>query len=319
LTSTIRGESAARQPGCDQAQPMGYRNHLSHTAQCFKTHERCTDKGLGGAWQLGRVALMAVIAVCIALVVVGVVMVVRWGGELHKAPMEQSRGARGAAARALRYVGLCLAAGLAAGVLAAGAGGRLVMRLLAATSPEAEGGITDAGEIVGRITVDGTLGFFVFVGLPAGFLSGALYALVGPVLPPGRLRCGSRCTAARPCRHQARPAACRQPRLRSRRPRMAGGHRLHSAWPVSGHARGGPRRAVVQALVACSRHRAKTTGDYWEPHRPWRHRARGVAGLLGRGGRHPGVALLHSARLERPVPQRRVQCVATPGCLAAEG
>ena len=152
----------------------------------FKTRERLSDKGLG-AWQLGRVALMAVIAVCIALVVVGVVMVVRWGGDRHTAPMERSRGARASAARVLRYVGICLAAGLAAGVLVAGAGGRLVMRLLAATSPEAEGGITDAGEIVGRITVDGTLGFFVFVGLPAGFLSGALYALVGPVLPPGRL------------------------------------------------------------------------------------------------------------------------------------
>jgi hypothetical protein len=130
---------------------------------------------------------MAVIAVCIALVVVGVVMVVRWGGHLSKAPTEFSRGARGSAARALRYVGVSLAAGLAAGVLAAGAGGRLVMRLLAATSPEAKGSITEASEIVGRITVDGTLGFFVFVGLPAGFLSGALYALVGPLLPPGRV------------------------------------------------------------------------------------------------------------------------------------
>ena len=34
------------------------------------------------------VALMAVIAVCSALVVVGVVMVVRWGGDLHQAPAE---------------------------------------------------------------------------------------------------------------------------------------------------------------------------------------------------------------------------------------
>ena len=130
---------------------------------------------------------MAVIAVCIALVVVGAVMVVRWGGDLHKAPRELSRGAGGFAARALRNVGVALAAGLAAGVLAAGAGGRLVMRLLAATSSEAEGSVTEANEIVGRITVDGTVGFFVFVGLPAGFLSGALYALVGPLLPPGRV------------------------------------------------------------------------------------------------------------------------------------
>src|SRR4051812_33593639 len=130
---------------------------------------------------------MAVIAVCIALVVVGVVIVGRGGSDTHNSPTELSNVGDGSANRALRHVGVALAAGLGAGVLAAGAGGRLAMRLLAATSPEAEGSITEAGEIVGRITVDGTLGFLVFVGLPAGFLSGVLYALVGPILPPGRL------------------------------------------------------------------------------------------------------------------------------------
>ena len=73
-----------------------------------------------------------------------------------------------------------------AGVIAAGAGGRLVMRLLAITSPDAAGSVTEAGETVGQISVDGTLGFIVFAGVPAGLLSGVVYALVRPLLPAGR-------------------------------------------------------------------------------------------------------------------------------------
>jgi hypothetical protein len=38
------------------------------------------------------------------------------------------------------------------------------------------------------ITVGGTLDFIIFVGLLAGLFSGALHALVGPVLPR-RWRC----------------------------------------------------------------------------------------------------------------------------------
>ena len=123
---------------------------------------------------------MLVIAACVALVVLGVVLVVRWGG---LRPREASRTM---AFWWLRYLGVALAAGLTAGVLAAGAGGRLAMRLLALTSPEAKGSFTDAAEIVGEITAGGTLGFIVFAGLPAGFVSAVLYALVRPVLPTGR-------------------------------------------------------------------------------------------------------------------------------------
>lgn len=72
------------------------------------------------------------------------------------------------------------------GIVAAGAGGRLVMRLLAITSPDAEGLITEAGETVGEISLNGTLAFFTFVGLPAGFFAAVLYVLIGAVLPRGR-------------------------------------------------------------------------------------------------------------------------------------
>jgi hypothetical protein len=108
---------------------------------------------------------------------VGVVIVVRRGGAREEKPMGWPR-----------YIGASLAAGLAAGVLAAGAGGRLVMRLLGATSEDVHGSLTEAGETVGEITVDGTLALFLFAGVPAGLLSGALCAMVGPLLPPGRVR-----------------------------------------------------------------------------------------------------------------------------------
>jgi hypothetical protein len=121
-----------------------------------------------------------VIAACIALVAVGAFLVVRWGG-LH--PRETSQAT---AFWWIGYLGVALAAGLTAGVLAAGAGGRLAMRLLALTSPQAEGSFTEAAEVVGEITAGGTVGFIVFAGLPAGFVSAVLYALVRPVLPPGR-------------------------------------------------------------------------------------------------------------------------------------
>ena len=58
-----------------------------------------------------------------------------------------------------------------------------MMRLVAATSPEVDGSLTEGGATIGEITLSGTLGLFVFAGLPAGLLSGALYALVAPLLP----------------------------------------------------------------------------------------------------------------------------------------
>jgi hypothetical protein len=120
---------------------------------------------------------VVVIAVCAALVVAGVVLVVRWG----------SGRAEDVATRSpVRSALLTIAAGAIAGVLGAGAGGRLVMRLLALTSPDSEGQITEGGAAIGAITVGGTLGFFVFVGAAAGVLSALLYVLVGSLLPRGR-------------------------------------------------------------------------------------------------------------------------------------
>jgi hypothetical protein len=139
---------------------------------------------------------MWVIVVCIALVLAGLVAVVRWGDlpvEPPPAPRPDAAGltdpppAGLVVRRYLWYLVVAVASGAAAGILAAGAGGRLVIRLLAVTAgADAQGRITEAEEIVGRITVDGTVGFVLFVGLFVGLPSAAGYLLLRRWLPAGR-------------------------------------------------------------------------------------------------------------------------------------
>ena len=117
---------------------------------------------------------MLTIAICAAVVAAGLVAAARWTRE---APPAVPLG---------RYVAVCLGAGALAGMVASGAGARLVMRLLALTSPDADGQFTEGGAQVGAITADGTLGLVLFAGLPGGLLGGVLYALAGPLIARGR-------------------------------------------------------------------------------------------------------------------------------------
>lgn len=90
-----------------------------------------------------------------------------------------------AAQDAVRSIATVLAAGIVAGLLVVGMGGRFVMRILAATSGnEAQGRLTEADEVVGEITFAGSVGFLIFVGLllPA---AGALVYLVARRILPG--------------------------------------------------------------------------------------------------------------------------------------
>lgn len=136
---------------------------------------------------------MAVVVVCLLLLLAGLVAIVRWGGlSFQPAPGAGGDATPPPAGLVVRwyvwYLAMTVMAGVGAGLLVAGAGGRLVMRLLAATSSEAaQGQITEAEEVVGRITVDGTIGFVVFTGLFFGLASGALYLLLRHWLPSGRL------------------------------------------------------------------------------------------------------------------------------------
>lgn len=87
-------------------------------------------------------------------------------------------------ARMLRRLAVVEVSGLAAGFLVGGIGSRLMMRIMAATSPAAaQGKVTDAGEIVGRVTSGGTVGLIIFVGLLFGLLGAAIYAVLGRFLP----------------------------------------------------------------------------------------------------------------------------------------
>jgi hypothetical protein len=131
---------------------------------------------------------VAVIVVCAALVAAGGVVVVRWGAGGPETASDDiaARVPAPPAAQLVGYAALMFAAGAAAGVLAAGAGGRLAMRLLAATSPQSHGEITEGAATIGDITVGGTLSFLAFAGVAAGTLSALLYVLVGALLPRGR-------------------------------------------------------------------------------------------------------------------------------------
>lgn len=127
---------------------------------------------------------MIVVLTCVALVAIGLVMVVRWGvmavpaiaGGRSAGPVSWRRWLS-------RWSAVALVSGLVAGLLAAGAGGRLVMRLLAETSAGSAGQLTEAEATIGEITAGGTLGFILFGGLLFGAASGLVYLAVGPFLP----------------------------------------------------------------------------------------------------------------------------------------
>jgi hypothetical protein len=74
--------------------------------------------------------------------------------------------------------------GLVAGLLVGGFGSRLMMRIMAATSGlVAQGKVTEAEEVVGRVTSGGTIGLLIFVGIFGGVIGAAVFALVGRFLP----------------------------------------------------------------------------------------------------------------------------------------
>lgn len=132
--------------------------------------------------------------VCGVLLLAGVVLTLVWSGERLLPPQGVLTQPAGGVARprreALRlyawWASMVVLLGAATGVLVTGAGGRLAMRLLAATSPDATGRITEAQVVVGQISLGGTVVYLLFGALPLAFASAALYLLVAPWLPRGR-------------------------------------------------------------------------------------------------------------------------------------
>lgn len=78
-------------------------------------------------------------------------------------------------------------AGLIVGVLLAGVGGRLVMRLAAVLVPSADGAFTENGNRIGDITLGGSLGIIIAIGLLFGAVAGSLWVVIRPWLPRSRL------------------------------------------------------------------------------------------------------------------------------------
>lgn len=82
-----------------------------------------------------------------------------------------------------RYLTFCGLAGLAAGVVVGGVGARLFMRIAGAAGGErARGATTEAGFTVGEITLGGTIGLVLFLGIFVGIAGATFYVVFRPWL-----------------------------------------------------------------------------------------------------------------------------------------
>lgn len=89
--------------------------------------------------------------------------------------------------RFLRLWAWATASGILVGLPVIGVGGRIAMRIAAATSSDAvQGAFTDDAEQIGEITFGGTVGFLLFGGILFGSAAGWLYALIRPLFPAER-------------------------------------------------------------------------------------------------------------------------------------
>ncbi len=144
---------------------------------------------------------MPLIITCAVLLAVGVVVTIVWWRERFTAPptpFTRPPGSDDSEPGRVRHVdGLRLYAwwaavfmviGTATGILITGAGGRLIMRLLAMTSPEATGRLTEGQAAVGEISLEGTLAFACSVRCRSRSRRLLLYLLVVPWLPRGATR-----------------------------------------------------------------------------------------------------------------------------------
>jgi len=94
------------------------------------------------------------------------------------------------AVTASRACGMLVGAYLA-GVLAIGAGGRLLMRVLAVTSSDAvQGARTEADEVIGKVSVGGSFFLIVVVGIGAAGCGLVLYVVMRRWLPERSLAAG---------------------------------------------------------------------------------------------------------------------------------
>ena len=93
---------------------------------------------------------------------------------------EAPPGSFGELARHIVTAGL---AGLGAGILVGGLGGRIFMRIVAAAaSPLVQGARTEADAIIGEVSVEGSIFLIVFMGIFSGIIGAFLFAAFRPWL-----------------------------------------------------------------------------------------------------------------------------------------
>jgi MFS family permease len=83
----------------------------------------------------------------------------------------------------LREIAVGGLAGLIAGIVVGGVGGRAVMRLAALLAPDAVGRFTENGNRIGTITLEGSLGLILFGGLAGGVVVAGVWVVARPWLP----------------------------------------------------------------------------------------------------------------------------------------
>jgi hypothetical protein len=127
--------------------------------------------------------LIVLTTVCLTALVLAAFFALRWGRlQVEPRPLMSADGplsGRDTLVRYVRGIAIAIVGGVVAGPLVLGLGGRLAMRLTAATSDDrVQGTLTEAEETVGEITLGGTIGLVIFVGVFGGLMGGFLYMLI---------------------------------------------------------------------------------------------------------------------------------------------
>ena len=83
----------------------------------------------------------------------------------------------------LRELAIVVVGSAIAGALVGGLGSRVVMRLAALAAPEVRGVLTENGNVVGEITLQGTVALMIFAGLSSAVFGAGAFVVLRPWLP----------------------------------------------------------------------------------------------------------------------------------------
>lgn len=131
---------------------------------------------------------MGIVVLCSILLGIGIALTIAWGS-IEVQPPEATEDPASVPFLVRRFiwsVSLLVWTAATTAALVVGPAARLAMRVLAVTAgPAAQGRVTEADQIVGRISGEGTQGIFIFVAIPAAGLSAATYLILRRWLPRG--------------------------------------------------------------------------------------------------------------------------------------